>query len=443
MPAIEKSNLLVTVIFLSGCMLGGAAGARESGLLSQARKATQNIEAKLIDWRQYFHANPELSNREFETAEKIAAHLRELGLDVETGVAHTGVVALIRGKSLHPMVALRADIDALPVTEQTGLPFASKVTTTFNNQQTGIMHACGHDTHIAILMAAAEVLTGMKDRLSGSVLLVFQPAEEGPPEGEEGGARLMLDEGLFERYPVDVAFGLHTWSALNAGVIGYRIGPMMASYDNFRIRVKGRQAHASKPWASIDPIVVASQIVLGIQTIASRQVNVTLAPSVISIGSIHGGIRNNIIPDEVEMLGTIRTFDADMREDIQRRLVSTAENIAESAGTTATVELEYGYPVTVNDPELTMAMLPTLRSIAGEDNVVEIDLITGAEDFSYFQQEVPGFYFMLGATPAGQDAEKAPTNHSPYFYVDESTLLVGLDSLVAVTLGYMNLQGAD
>ena len=443
MPAIEKSNLLVTVVFLSGCMLGGAAGARESGLLSQARKATQNIEAQLIDWRQYFHANPELSNREFETAEKIAAHLRELGLDVETGVAHTGVVALIRGKSLHPMVALRADIDALPVTEQTGLPFASKVTTTFNNQQTGIMHACGHDTHIAILMAAAEVLTGMKDQLSGSVLLVFQPAEEGPPEGEEGGARLMLDEGLFERYPADVAFGLHTWSALNAGVIGYRIGPMMASYDNFRIRVQGRQAHASKPWASIDPIVVASQIVLGIQTIASRQVNVTLAPSVISIGSIHGGIRNNIIPDEVEMLGTIRSFDADMRKDIQRRLVSTAENIAESAGTTATIELDYGYPVTVNDPELTMAMLPTLRSIAGEDNVVEIDLITGAEDFSYFQQEVPGFYFMLGATPAGQDAEKAPTNHSPHFYVDESTLLVGLDSLVAVTLGYMNLQGAD
>ncbi len=443
MPAMYKKNLLLTVVLLNACLLSGAAGATESDLLSQARKATQDIEAQLIDWRQYFHANPELSNREFKTSEKIAAHLRKLGLDVETGVAHTGVVALIRGKSLHPMVALRADIDGLPVTEQTGLPFASKVTTTFNNQQTGIMHACGHDTHIAILMAAAEVLTGMKDRLSGSVLLIFQPAEEGPPEGEEGGARLMLDEGLFERYPVDVAFGLHTWSSLNAGVIGYRIGPMMASYDNFRIRVQGRQAHASKPWASIDPIVVASQIVLGIQTIASRQVNVTLAPSVISIGSIHGGIRNNIIPDEVEMLGTIRSFDADMRKDIQRRLVSTAENIAESAGTTATIELEYGYPVTVNDPELTMAMLPTLRSIAGEDNVVEIDLITGAEDFSYFQQEVPGFYFMLGATPAGQDAEKAPTNHSPHFYVDESTLLVGLDSLVAVTLGYMNLQGAD
>ena len=443
MSAMHKTNLLLTVVFLNACLLGGAAGAGESDLLSQARKATQDIEAQLIDWRQYFHANPELSNREFKTSEKIAAHLRKLGLDVETGVAHTGVVALIRGKSLHPMVALRADIDGLPVTEQTGLPFASKATTTFNNQQTGIMHACGHDTHIAILMAAAEVLTGMKDRLSGSVLLIFQPAEEGPPEGEEGGARLMLDEGLFERYPVDVAFGLHTWSSLNAGVIGYRSGPMMASYDNFRIRVQGLQAHASKPWASIDPIVVASQIVLGIQTIASRQVNVTLAPSVISIGSIHGGIRNNIIPDEVEMLGTIRSFDAEMRKDIQRRLVITTENIAESAGTTAIVELDYGYPVTVNDPELTMAILPALRSIAGADKVVEIDLITGAEDFSYFQLEVPGFYFMLGATPAGQDADSAPTNHSPHFFVDESTLLVGLDSLVAVTLKYMNLQAPD
>ncbi|MCH8895888.1 MAG: amidohydrolase [Proteobacteria bacterium] len=424
-------------------MLSGAAGAQESELLSQARKATQDIEAQLIDWRQYFHANPELSNREFKTAEKIAAHLQALGLDVETGVAHTGVVALIRGKSLHPMVALRADIDALPVTEPAGLPFASQVTTTFNDQQTGVMHACGHDTHIAILMAAAEVLAGMKDRLPGSVLLIFQPAEEGPPEGEKGGARLMLDEGLFERYPVDVAFGLHTWSALNAGVIGYRSGPMMASYDNFKIRVQGLQAHASKPWMSIDPIVVASQIVLGIQTIASRQVNVTLAPSVISIGSIHGGIRNNIIPDDVEMLGTIRTFDAGMRKDIQRRLVTTVENIAESAGTTATVKFHYGYPVTVNDPELTAAMLPTLRSIAGAENVVEIDLITGAEDFSYYQQEVPGFYFMLGATPAGQDASAAPTNHSPLFFVDESTLLVGLDALVGLTLNYMDSREAD
>lgn len=443
MPAMEKNKFLLAVIFLSGCMLCGAARAQESVLLSQARKATQDIEAQLIGWRQYFHANPELSNREFRTAEKIAAHLRALGLDVETGVAHTGVVALVRGRNLHPMVALRADIDALPVTEPAGLPFASQVTTTFNNQQTGVMHACGHDTHIAILMAAAEVLASMRDRLSGSVLLIFQPAEEGPPEGEKGGARLMLDEGLFERYPVDVAFGLHTWSALNAGVIGYRSGPMMASYDNFKIRVQGLQAHASKPWMSIDPIVVASQIVLGIQTIASRQVNVTLAPSVISIGSIHGGIRNNIIPDDVEMLGTIRTFDAGMRKDIQRRLVTTVENIAESAGTTATVKFHYGYPVTVNDPELTAAMLPTLRSIAGTENVVEIDLITGAEDFSYYQQEVPGFYFMLGATPAGQDASAAPTNHSPLFFVDESTLLVGLDALVGLTLNYMDSREAD
>lgn len=443
MPAMKKSNLFFAVIFLSGCMLSGAAGAQDSDLLSQARQATQDIEAQLIEWRHYFHANPELSNREFKTSAKIEAHLRALGLDVETGVAHTGVVALIRGKSLHPMVALRADIDALPVTEPTGLPFASQVTTTFNNQQTGIMHACGHDTHISILMAAAHVLTGMRSQLAGSVLLIFQPAEEGAPEGEKGGARLMLDEGLFERYPVDVVFGLHTWSALNAGVIGYRSGPMMASYDNFKIRVQGLQAHASKPWMSIDPIVVASQIVLGIQTIASRQVNVTLAPSVISIGSIHGGIRNNIIPDDVEMLGTIRSFDAKMRKDIQRRLVTTVENIAESAGTTATVEFHYGYPVTVNDPELTAAMLPTLRSIVGEKNVLEIDLITGAEDFSYFQQEVPGFYFMLGATPAGQDAEQAPTNHSPLFFVDESTLLVGLDALVGVTLNYMDLQRSD
>jgi amidohydrolase len=437
-----RQKLIAAVIFCS-CIIIGPVGAQENDLLSQARIATRNIEPQLIDWRQHFHANPELSNREFKTAETIAAHLRSLGLDVETGVAHTGVVALIRGKSLHPMVALRADIDALPVSERNGLPFASKVTTTFNNQETGVMHACGHDTHIAILMAAAEVLVGMKDQLSGSVLLVFQPAEEGPPDDEEGGARLMLDEGLLERYPADVAFGLHTWSALNAGVIGYRSGPMMASYDNFKIRVQGLQAHASKPWMSIDPIVVASQIVLGIQTIASRQVNVTLAPSVVSIGSIHGGIRHNIIPDDVEMLGTIRAFDADMRLDIQRRLATTVENIARSAGTTATVEIDPGYPVTVNDPELTAAMLPTLRSIVGEENVVVIDLITGAEDFSYFQQEIPGFYFMLGATPADQDAAKAPTNHSPLFFVDESTLLVGLDAMVGVTLSYMSMHAPD
>ena len=416
------------------------------GQSSANRRIDAAVKANATDiiaLRHHIHQNPELGNREFETAALVAEHLRSLGFEVTTGIAHTGVVGLLRGGRPGPVIAVRADMDALPVTEPAGLPFASQVTTTFNNQQTGVMHACGHDTHIAILMAAAQVLASMRDRLSGSVLLIFQPAEEGPPEGEKGGARLMLDEGLFERYPVDVAFGLHTWSALNAGVIGYRSGPMMASYDNFKIRVQGLQAHASKPWMSIDPIVVASQIVLGIQTIASRQVNVTLAPSVISIGSIHGGIRNNIIPDDVEMLGTIRTFDAGMRKDIQRRLVTTVENIAESAGTTATVEFHYGYPVTVNDPELTAAMLPTLRSIAGAENVVEIDLITGAEDFSYYQQEVPGFYFMLGATPAAQDASAAPTNHSPLFFVDESTLLVGLDALVGLTLNYMDSREAD
>jgi amidohydrolase len=443
MPEFKKSSSSRFLLALIAALVAGIATGADIDLLAEARQRAHELEDQLIKWRRELHAHPELSNREFKTAQKIAAHLESLGLETETGVAHTGVVALIKGKSLHPMVLLRADIDALPVTEPIGLPFASTVTTTFNNQQTGVMHACGHDTHTAILMAAAEVLVAMKDDLPGSVLLVFQPAEEGAPEGEEGGARLMLDEGLLERYPADAAFGLHAWSALNAGVIGYRIGPMMASYDNFKIRVQGRQAHASKPWASIDPIVVSSQIILGIQTIASRQVDVTLAPSVISIGSIHGGIRNNIIPDDVEMLGTIRAFDSNMRKDIQKRLVTTVENIAESAGTTATVEFHFGYPVTDNHPGLARAALPVLKEIAGEENVIEIDLITGAEDFSYFQQEIPGFYFMLGATPAGIDPATAPTNHSPHFFVDESTLPVGLDALLAVALDYLRMHETD
>ncbi len=403
---------------------------------TQIEKANQQVQEKLIEWRRHLHEYPELSNREFETAKYVAKHLKSLGLEVQTGVAHTGVVAKLKGDKPGPLIALRADMDALPVTEQVDIPFASKQKATFRGEDVGVMHACGHDAHVAILMAVAESLVKLKSELAGEVLFIFQPAEEGAPAGEEGGAELMLKEGLFAQKP-EAVFGLHVTSSLNVGKVGLRSGPLMASSDKFTIKVKGRQTHGSRPWNGVDPIVASSQIIMATQTIASRQVDVTKAPSVISFGAIKGGVRNNIIPDEVEMVGTIRTFDQNMRADIKDRIKHTAELTAQAAGAQADVHIDHGYPVTVNNPELTAAMMPTLEAVAGKDNVVITDLITGAEDFSYYALETPGLFFFLGITPQDQDAKSAPSNHSPHFYIDEQGLPLGVSALTQLVFDYL------
>ena len=398
------------------------------------------IEPDVIEWRRDIHANPELSNREFRTAALVADHLRALGMEVRTEVAHTGVVGFLEGGKPGPVVALRADMDALPVTEMVDLPFASKVRTTYNGMEVGVMHACGHDNHVAILMGVASVLTTMKEDLPGSVKFIFQPAEEGAPAGEEGGADLMLREGAFENPRPEVIFGLHVWPN-RVGEISYLPGPFMASSDAMRIKVTGRQTHGAVPWGGVDPIVVASQIVLGLQTIASRQLDVTATPSIITIGTFHGGVRSNIIPDEVELSGTIRTFLPEVRRDIERRIRHTVEHIATSAGATAEVEIDYGYPVTVNDPELTMQMLPSLERVS--DSVKQTAKITGAEDFSYFANEVPGLFIFLGVAPPEADLATVPRNHSPYFFADEAALLTGVRALASLAVDYMVQQNSE
>ena len=404
---------------------------------AQVDAAAAALEAKVIGWRRDFHEHPELSNREVRTAGVVAEHLRTLGLSVQTGVAHTGVVGLLDSGKPGPVIALRADMDALPVAEQVDLPFASKARTTYNGQDVGVMHACGHDCHVAILMGVAEVLSGTKDRLKGKIKFIFQPAEEGPPAGEEGGAALMIKQGVLENPKPDVIFGLHVFAGIEAGRIAYRPGPTMASADRIRIVVNGRQTHAALPWRGVDPIVISSQIVLGLQTIISRQVDVSLEPAVLSIGAIRGGIRDNIIPDSVEMLGTMRTFDEAMRADIRDRIRNTVEMIAKSAGATAQVEFDSAYPVTVNDVPLTERMVPTLERVAGKDRVFVGQKITGYEDFSHYQQKIPGFFYFVGITPPGIDHRKSAPNHSPRFFVDESALLLGVRSLAHLTLDYM------
>lgn len=390
----------------------------------------------MIEWRRDFHQHPELSNREFRTAEKIAAHLKSLGFEVKTGVAHTGVVGLLKGKKKNPVVALRADMDALPVTEALDLPFASKVKTIYNGEEVGVMHACGHDAHTAMLMAAAEILASIKDLLPGSVKFIFQPAEEGAPDGEDGGAELMIREGVLENPTVDVIFGLHVFP-FAAGKISYCPGGAMASPDALKIFVRGKQTHGAMPWGGVDPIVVASHIVLGLQNIISRQMNITQAPAIISIGSIHGGVRGNIIPDEVTMVGTIRTLDPEMRTEIHERIRKTATMIAQSAGAEADVQISLGYPVTFNDPELTDRMVPVLEAVAGKGNVFKAPPQGTAEDFAYYQQQVPGLFFFLGVAPDNYDPEKVAMNHSPYFFVNENALIVGAKALAHLAVAYL------
>jgi amidohydrolase len=397
------------------------------------------VESKVIDWRRHFHENPELSNREFKTAEVIAKHLRALGMEVQTGVAHTGVVGILKGGLPGKVVALRADIDGLPVTETVDLPFASKVKSTYAGQDVGVMHACGHDSHIAILMGVAEVLAQVKERIPGTVKFIFQPAEEGAPEGEEGGAELMVKQGVLKSPDVDAIFGLHISSKTPVGVIGYRPGGIMASVDDFRIRVHGKQVHGSTPWNGVDPIVVSAQIINSLQTIISRQMPLTKQAAVITIGSIHGGVRSNIIPAEVELIGTIRALDTGMRKNLHKKIRQVATHVAASMDATVDIDIPMSnsYPVTYNTPALVDHMLPTLKRQAGESNVVLVDAVTGAEDFSFFAQEIPGFYFFLGGMPKGVKSKNAPAHHTPEFAIDESGMKLGVKTLSNMALDYL------
>jgi len=411
----------------------------QNPISSEIDRRTSAVESKVVAWRRDFHQNPELGNREVRTAKIVADHLRSLGMEVKSGVAYTGVVGVLRGGRPGKVIALRADMDALPVTEQLNLPFASKVRTSYNGQEVGVMHACGHDNHVAILMGVAEILAGMKEQLPGTIKFIFQPAEEGPPSGEEGGAQLMIKQGAFENPKPDAVFGLHVMGiAGNVGQLTYRSGGTMASADLLRITIRGKQTHGAIPWGGVDPIVVASQIVLGLQTIASRQLDITRVPSVITIGSIHGGVRNNIIPDEVQMEGTVRTFSPEVQDEMHRRIKLTAESIAQSAGATATVQITRQLPITFNNPTLTEQMLPTLQRVAGAANVSVQPPVTGAEDFSFFAQKAPGLFIFLGSNKTGVDATTAPVNHSPLYEVDEGVLPLGVRALANLALDYLS-----
>ncbi|HET9053723.1 MAG TPA: amidohydrolase, partial [Cyclobacteriaceae bacterium] len=387
--------------------------------------------------RRHFHQFPELSNREFKTAAKVAEHLKSLGMEVQTGVAHTGVVAILKGAKPGPVIALRADMDALPVTERNSLPFASKEKAVFNGQETGVMHACGHDAHVAILMSAAEILAKNKNELKGTIKFIFQPAEEGPPAGEQGGAGFMVEQGVLENPKVDVIFGLHVQSISPLGRITYKPGGMMASSDWFSIKVKGKQSHGAAPWMGIDPVVVSAQIINGIQTIVSRQSDLTKEAVVISVGRIQAGVRENIIPEEVFMAGTIRTLDAAMQKDVHARLKLMATKIAESSGATAEVTIDRKTPVTYNDIALTETLAASLKKATGEQNVLQINPVTGAEDFAFYQEKIPGFFFFVGAMPADQNLSTVPSHHTPDFMMDERSLLTGLKAMLQITVDYM------
>ena len=412
--------------------------ARAEVTAAELDTAIDALEPQMIEWRRDFHRHPELGNREIRTSGIVAKHLRSLGLQVRTGIAHTGVVALLRGALPGPTIMLRADMDALPVTERTDVPFRSTATSEFRGRQVGVMHACGHDAHTAILMGAAEVLAGLRERLPGTVMFVFQPAEEGVPEGEQGGAPLMMQEGLFEIAKPDAIFGLHVGSLLHTGTVGLRPGPLMAGSDFFRIIVTGRQSHGARPWAGIDPIVTAAQIVNSLQTIVSRQTDITALPAVVSIGAINGGVRHNIIPESVEMLGTMRTFSPASRQEVIDRILRVVTNVAEANGATATLAMMPApNPVVDNDVALTQNVVASLRAALGDDAVKLIGLLTVAEDFSYYARQAPSVYYWVGITPPGQDLRTAPDNHSDRFYLDENGIAVGLKSMLHIAVDYL------
>ena len=424
--------LIVSTLLLSAT----AAFAQTSSAFDAdiARNASA-VNDKVVGWRRDIHEHPELSYQETRTAALVAAHLKSLGLEVQTGVGGNGVVGILRGGRPGKVVALRADMDALPVTEQVDLPFRSRVRTTYNGQDVGVMHACGHDNHVAILMGAAEVLTRMKDRIPGTVKFIFQPAEETPP----GGAKAMIEAGVMTNPKVDAVFGLHVFPG-RAGTVTYRPGPMYASGDNYKIIVHGRQTHGAIPWGGIDPIVVGSQIVLGLQTIVSRQVDLSEANAILTVGAFNAGNRTNIIPDSAVMIGTVRTFSESVRSAIHERIKRTAEGIAQAAGARVTVETEFGYPVTANDPALVAQMLPTLRRVAGAANVMEQPRTTTAEDFSRYALVAPGMIISLGVTAPSRDPRTAASNHSPLFEADESALPVGVRVMSSLALDFLNAK---
>ncbi|HEU5293126.1 MAG TPA: amidohydrolase [Cyclobacteriaceae bacterium] len=420
-------------------MLVSVSGVAQVNLKLQTTidKMAKDMEPKLVEWRRHFHQNPELSNREVKTAAKVAEHLKSLGIEVQTGVAKTGVVGILKGGKPGPVIALRADMDALPVTERNSLPFASKERTTFNGVETGVMHACGHDTHISILMATAEILAKNKSELKGTVKFIFQPAEEGPPAGEEGGANVMVKEGVLENPKVDVIFGMHIEAGYPLGKVFYRPGGMMAASDWFTIKVKGKQSHGADPWLGVDPIVVSAQIINGLQTIVSRQSELTKDAVVVTVGRIQAGVRENIIPEEAMMAGTIRTLNADMQKKVHEKLKLTATKIAESAGATAEVTIVSKTPITFNDVALTEKMVGSFQKAVGKENVLRMNAVTGAEDFACYQEKIPGLFFYVGAMMPDKTPATAPSHHTPDFMIDEGGMLPGLKSMLQLTLDYM------
>jgi amidohydrolase len=430
---MKQNNIQKIAVLLTALSLSVAVQAQVTEALD---KQVKMVAGKVVEWRRHLHQNPELSNREFKTGAYIAEHLRKLGLEVKTGVAKTGVVAILKGGKPGPVIALRADMDALPVTEATGLPFASTQQAEYNGQQVGVMHACGHDAHVAMLMGAAEVLKGMQKDIAGTVKFIFQPAEEGAPANEEGGAALMVKEGVLENPKVDVVFGLHIEAHIEVGKIQYKPGAFMASSDWFSIKVKGKGSHGSQPWKGVDPIAVGAQIVQGLQHVVSRQSELTVAPVVITVGKFHSGVRNNIIPEEALLEGTIRTLDNAMQQEVHKKIKQTATHIAEASGATAEVSIDTKTLVTYNNPDLVKKMLPSLEKAAGKGNVTETVWQTGAEDFSFYGAKVPAFFFYFGGMPKGNQAAKAPPHHTAAFFIDDSMLDVGVKAFCQLVMDY-------
>jgi amidohydrolase len=431
-----KKTIFSAALFL----LVSFAHAQNTYLKIKIDRKAEALESKVITWRRDFHQNPELGNREFKTAEKIARHLRSLGIEVQTGIAKTGVVGILRGGKPGPVVALRADIDALPIKERVAIPFASKAEGEYNGREVSVMHACGHDTHIAMLMGTAEILASIKNELKGTVKFIFQPAEEGAPTGEEGGAKLMVKEGVLQNPQVDVIFGLHINAQTEVGQIKYRPKGTMAASDWFTIKIKGKQTHGAYPWLGIDPIVTASQIVLGLQTIVSRNVDLSESAAVISVGQINAGVRSNVIPEELTMTGTIRSLDGKVQEMLHTRIKQVVTSIAESGGASADIDITKQTLITYNDPILTEKMLPTLEASAGKDNVSITPATTGAEDFSFYQEKIPGMYFFLGGAPKGKPISETAPHHTPDFYIDESGFVLGMKTMSNLTVDYMEMQ---
>ena len=404
----------------------------------QINKLTSAYEKEIIEWRHWFHQNAELSNREFKTSEKIVELLKEIGYKPQTGIAKTGVVAILKGGKPGPVVGLRADIDGLPVKERVDIPWASKMMGEYNGEDVSVMHACGHDTHVGILLGVAKVLYQMRNEVTGTVKFIFQPAEEGAPVGEEGGAKLMVKEGVLKNPDVDVIFGLHINSQTPVGQINVRPQGIMAAVNSFRIDITGEQTHGSAPWSGIDPIVTAAQMINSMQTIVSRNLQLTKQAAVVTVGSIHGGVRSNIIPESLYMLGTIRTLDKEMRVKTHKRLREIVQNIAEANNAEVNISIDEGYPITYNDPKLYEQMLPTMKRVAGKNNVNIIPAITGAEDFSLFQKEIPGLYFFVGGCPTGKNPKEAAPHHTPDFYVDDSGMALGIKTMTTLTLDYLS-----